>query len=193
MNTMVNHTYRKDITINMPARFIKALSYMTAQKDVRYYLNGIHIKQGMMEASDGHVAMRIESPYIALSDYDADIILSIDSIKRICRDIKVRDLGSMLTINGGMYSGQEVDFVHGRFPDVGRIIIDPWECSGEAGQFDPELLMRFKKAGKALYAKVKRVPFEVHHNGTNSSAAITYNVKRDDGCTVKGVIMPWRV
>ena len=41
---------------------IKCLSYIMAQKDLRFYLNGIHInaKSARLEATNGFAAMRID-------------------------------------------------------------------------------------------------------------------------------------
>lgn len=189
---MSNYTFRTSFNAAIPARFIKALSYIMATNDFRYYLNGIHVKNGMMEAADGHVAMRIISPDILLKGEDEEYIISVDTIKAICSGIKVKDLSSTVYITDGMVSGNEVDCVKGTYPDVSRILVNPDDCSGDIGQFDPELLMKFKKAVKALYPKNKRNKgaFELHHNGANQGAAVSVDNTRE---LVQGVIMPWRV
>ena len=191
---MSNYTFRTSFNAAIPARFIKALSYMMSTNDVRYYLNGIHVKNGMMEAIDGHVAMRITSPDILLKGEDGqdEFIISVDTIKCICSGIKVKDLSTIVYITDGMSFGNEVDCVKGHYPDVSRILVNPDDCSGDVGQFDPELLMKFKKAVKALYPKNKRNKgaFELHHNGSNMGAAVKFD---NAGELVQGVIMPWRV
>lgn len=190
---MSNYTFQ-DYTINaaIPARFIKALSYIMATNNFRYYLNGIHVKNGILEATNGHIACRITSKDI-VTDNNTDFIMSADTVKSICKDIKVKDLTSTIHITNGMYQlTYPIESVKGNFPDVSRILINPDDCTNEVGQFDPEYLMAFKKAVKALYPMNKRNKgaFELHHNGPNRGAAIKFD---NAGELVQGVIMPWRV
>jgi len=186
---MSNYTFQSnELNATIPARYIKALSYMMATNDVRYYLNGIHIKNGMIEASDGHVAMRITSPDILVKD-DFEGIISVDTVKYICSGIKVKDLSSIIYITDGKAFGSSADCVRGRYPDVSRILVNPDDCSGEVGQFDPELLVKFKKSVKALYPS-NNGAFKLHHNGAKNCAAVKID---NPGELVQGVVMPWRV
>jgi len=190
MNMSNYVTQNDEFNAAIPARYIKALSHMMAKNDVRYYLNGIHVKHGVVEASDGHVAMRIESPDIIVK-VGEKFIISVDTVKYICSGMKVNDLSSTVYITDGKVFGSHADFVYGTYPDVGRILIDPNDCSGEVGQFNPELLVRIQKAVKTLWPKVKRNKgaFELHHNGIRGAAVKFENESE----TVKGVVMPWRV
>ena len=181
------------ITITIPARYLKAIQQFMAKGDARYYLNGANVSQGRIEASDGHIAMRIDSPDIKVEGMQAkdnqdrpSVIISRDSIDKECRSILKRNLADTLTLHG-----TSVDLVDGQYPDMGRVLIEPHETSGEIGQFNPELLCRIQKAYKSLWPNKKNVgAFELHHNGA-SKGAVVKNSNADE--IVHCVIMPWRV
>jgi len=83
--------------------------------------------------------------------------------------------------------------IEGCYPEYQRILIDPEGVTNEPGQFDPEILLRFKKADKALQPKRKghKGGFYVGHNG-NRGAYVELDASGED-IQATGVVMPWRM
>ena len=50
--------YRKMATF--PVEYLTSTILFASKKDVRYYLNGIHVNREHLEATDGHRAVRID-------------------------------------------------------------------------------------------------------------------------------------
>lgn len=141
---------------------VKAMLYLSAEKDVRFYLNGIHVSQDqrgtIVEATDGHVLgmLRVgETP-----KPKANVILGRDSLKPLVAgpkstmdniiEFSVSD-GNVTASTGGMVTTFKA--VDGVFPDVSRVT--PTNDSLNAkpdypAQLNPALLMKFVDAAKTL-------------------------------------------
>lgn len=165
---------------------IKAASYMAAKKDVRYYLNGVHIvkEDGIVtvESSNGHTAFQCKNDNL-------NIIIPNDDINTILK------LGKDLVIKDGKVNGVfKFDVIDGNFPDLDRVI----PKSGEYGPVVTNGCMNFSyleaisKSIKAINGSSKEAGGNIEFipkHGTNevSSYRIT--------CKVDGpvwVLMPMR-
>lgn len=108
---------------------IKAASYTAAKKDVRYYLNGVHIvkKDGIVtvESSNGHMAFQCKNVRPeSIQDEEINIIIPNEEINTILK------IGKDIVIKDGMVNGVfKFETVDGNFPDLDRAI----PKSGEYG------------------------------------------------------------
>ncbi len=141
---------------------IKAMLVLAATKDIRYYLNGIHVSQDqrgtIIEATDGHVLgmLRIgEAP-----NPPAKVILGRDALKPLTAGTKKQmddivefsvDGGNVTASCGGMVTTFKA--IDGVFPDVTRVIplAKTLDSSPDApAQINPALLVRFVDVSSAL-------------------------------------------
>jgi len=169
------------MNITISRDHIQALLLTAAKKDVRYYLEGVHIMPELAQSSDGHVAGRVRSPFI---ESDGEYILPRVSLELWLKAApKTRDL---LQIADGMADGIQFQPINGQFPNVQPLFNSADTHNNAPGQYDPELLLRFKKVSK-LYG-IKNGAFSLHQNGADVAAVTIPGVD-----AYRGLIMPWRV
>ena len=159
---------------------LDAISHFQAKKDVRYYLNGVHITPNSIESSNGHVLGCI----IVSTELDIpSLIVPENTVKLILQKTKKQ---SIVTCENGIVNGEiSIIPVQGKYPDTARFLNAISNNAGTAGQFDPDLLMRFKEAS---YSLGNHGTFYVEHNGIDAGIVSIPGDER-----FKGVIMPWRV
>lgn len=177
--------------ILIPINAFKAAIHCVANKhDVRYYLQGVHIEvfgtQANVVATDGHCMLACKVA-VENSESSVDLIIPTDTVKAALKahSIKSYPFLSLDQLADGRYSLDDQLFtpIDGKFPDWKRII--PKAVSGEAGSYDPEIVLRVSKAVCAFYdCKHARLI----QDGRLSAAVVCGN---DDTCI--GILMPWRV
>jgi DNA polymerase-3 subunit beta len=170
-------------TIHISRNKLKAAAYFSAAKDVRYYLCGILIESTPMQtrvcATDGHAL------FVAKDDAKDDNagtftgIVPNDTVKQILAwKAPYKDAPVIFTTNDdpagehrAEWAGNTAVFklIDGKFPDYARVV--PAEVSGEASHFNPELLMKCKKAAEALGTS-KHGTFNFKQGGDNSAIAV---------------------
>lgn len=106
---------------------LKAAALIAAKKDIRYYLNGVHIFRDdkgeiWLEASDGHTAMRAqlaEESIIQNIRAPFDIIVPIADVQLVVKHLKF----VVLNIDDLCFS-ESIRFkpIDGRYPDSQRVI-----------------------------------------------------------------------
>ena len=185
------------IKLTIPAKYIAVLKLFAAEKDTRYYLNGICLEIGRSEtrlvATNGHMlgVFRVESDQPDIIDPVKNVIIPNEMLKHIKPkgDVEIV-LGDVLpdntdgrsitlTFDGLTVSGKTID---GHYPDWQRQFIS-LKPSGIAAQFNSEYIGRLAKAWAHLYGK--RSPMvAIAHNG--DSAAL---IGMDDS-NFCGLIMP---
>lgn len=118
---------------------------LAAKKDVRYYLNGVMVRNGEIAATNGHRLLLIKSQRIKS---DGEYIIDNDTLNMIVKSHKgikgssrVEVVDSMTTTGSSKIRITPVD---GKFPDVNRVI--PQETSGEIAHFNYEYLLACQKA-----------------------------------------------
>jgi len=106
---------------------LKGLLTIAAKKDIRYYLNGIHIKCGedgivKMEASDGHSGMilTIKSEMFNVEP-NTDVILCGVSLANLLKLFGPKAKPTFSISNELARIGEyKVEFIDGRYPDLAR-------------------------------------------------------------------------
>lgn len=149
-------------TIHITRNKLKAAAIFAARDDIRFYLNGVLIESTPLQtrlcATDGHAL------FCAKDDAKGDNagtftgIVPNDTVKQILAwkaPYKgAADLPVVITTAAdeqrAEWCGNTAVFklLDGKFPDYARVV--PEKVSGDASYFNPELLMRCKKAVEAL-------------------------------------------
>lgn len=149
-------------TIHITRNKLKAAAIFAAREDIRFYLNGVLIESTPLQtrlcATDGHAL------FCAKDDAKGDNVDSFvgivpnDTVKQILAwkaPYKgAADLPVVITTAAdeqrAEWCGNTAVFklLDGKFPDYARVV--PEKVSGDASYFNPELLMRCKKAVEAL-------------------------------------------
>ena len=138
---------------------LKAAARFAATKDVRYYLCGVLIEstplQTRIVATDGHALFCAKDD--AKDDNEGTFtgIMPNDTVKQILA-WKGPYKNSLVVITTGEeehcaeWGGNTAVFklLDGTFPTYARVV--PEKVSGDASHFDPELLMKCKKAAEVL-------------------------------------------
>lgn len=168
--------------------WLKAVMLAAAKKDVRYYLNGVMVRNGEMAATNGHMLLLIKSDGIKS---DGEYIIDNDTLKMIVtahKGIKganrVEVVDSMTTTGSSKISINPVD---GKFPNIHRVI--PQEPSGEIAHFNYEYLLSCQKANEEFLGR-KNAYIKLQHNGL---AGAKFESEDEDGNKLVGVVMPVRI
>ena len=182
-------------TIQIDARHLAAAIHSAGRRDIRYYLNAVYIEASETEtrttASDGYTCITLRSVRNVKTLWIGEniaLLVPRDTVELVNKLTKGKGYVELRGTDNAWELATptaRVPFVpiDGKFPDYRSIFPD--KTSGEIAQYDPELLMRFKKAAKAL--GVKWNP-DIAHNA-NGSGRVTLN-GIDEFC---GVIMPVRI
>ena len=169
-------------------KWLKAVSLAAAKNDVRYYINGVMVRNGELAATNGSMALIIKSEKIKS---DGEYIIDNDTLKMIVTshkgikgDTRIEVVDSM-AITGK--SKIHITPLDGKFPDVNRVI--PQETSGEIAHFNYEYLLACQKAnGEFLGGKYQWI--KLLHNG---KAGSKFESEDEDGNKLLGVVMPVRI
>lgn len=179
------------VTIHRDA--LKAVSYLSANKDWRDYLNGVYVEYSPTEtrliACNGH-ALGIHRSAVE-NEGSGSFLIPVEAVKtmlgwKVSNHVASTPITS--TCTDGRYHAELI--VHGcsfqpidtQFPDYRRIIPD--KCSGEVAQFNPDYIAAFAKAACALGSESGYAT--IAHNG-NGAALV--NIGQPDFI---GVLMPLR-
>ena len=159
-----------------------------AKKDVRYYINGVMVRNGELAATNGHMLLLIKSESIKS---DGEYIIDNDTLKmivashkRIKGDSRIEVVDSTTITGTAEISITPID---GKFPDVNRVI--PQETSGEIAHFNYEYLLACQKANEEFLDR-KSVYIKLQHNG-QSGAKFESDDENDN--KLIGVVMPIRI
>lgn len=173
-------------TLEIPADIIRVARLFKPKKDVRYYLDGVHFKtighKLIIEAADGAVACKMVAPS-AGSFIDCDFILPCEfkipkntgNIIIITEDFKQFDI----VVGDTITHEQHID---ARYPSIGDVA--PRTVTGDAGQFDPEYLMKFRDSSILLGCGAV---YNLQHNGTSAAKVDIAKYQ------FLGIIMPWKI
>jgi DNA polymerase-3 subunit beta len=168
--------------IFLTATELRAIALTGAEKDVRFYLNGVYVEATRSEtrlvSTDGNRASmwrreapnELDSPIIEFI-IPQDAIKAVKPSKRAGQDflcIGIDDDGEYSLSNGITKIGFRP--LDGRFPDYRRII--PAMPTGVTAHYDLGLLADFQKVGAMLARTSRRIWPHVHHNG-DGNALIT--------------------
>jgi DNA polymerase-3 subunit beta len=179
-------------TINLEV--VRVLLPLAAKNDVRFYLNGIYVDfqrdKTVYVATNSHaLGMYTEA---VENEHTFSVIIPADVVKQLKPKRGTAKWGDLTfnpeantarIINPG--AGQDFGFtpLDGKYPDYTKVI--PAETSGEAAQFDVDLLSLFAQVNKAFGAKYPG-RIKLDHNGERGALV---HLSRD---AFLGVIMPFR-
>ena len=166
--------------------WLKAVSLAAAKKDVRYYLNGVMVRNGEMAATNGHMLLLIKSESIKS---DGEYIIDNHTLQQLVNSYKIVTGDTPVEVKYGTTGIGRISItpVDGIFPDISRVIQQ--ETSGEIAHFNYEYLLTCQKAnGKFLGGKYQWI--KLQHNG---QAGAKFESEDEDGNKLIGVVMPVRI
>ena len=140
------------LKIAIPTHVLKAAINCAANKDVRYYLNGVHVRveedgSTYIESTDGSMVFQDQLIHLYTEQKGSfSIIIPLDAVNSA---VKEKTLELVLqALDGGRYSLGNVMFtaLDGRFPDLERIVPSKDEYFGPAPTFNADLLATCQKA-----------------------------------------------
>lgn len=173
------------MNVTIRAVYLKSLSLFSANaKDIRYYLRGVYIANGIAAASNGWTAARIQDATI---ESDGNYILTAETIKSL--------LASKLPMieieNSICHAAGVVAQTHdGTFPTEGlnSLFDRSVKAKTEMAHYDPDLLVPFKRAGEALGISKDKCSMRLEQKGYEAPSYVSVGVEG-----FEGIIMPLRV
>ena len=169
-------------------KWLKAVSLAAAKNDIRYYINGIVVRNGELAATNGSIVLLIKSEKIKS---DGEYIIDNDTLKMIVASKKGIKGDSRIEVEDGAFiiGGNKIFIapLDGKFPDVNRVI--PQETSGEIAHFNYEYLLTCQKANGEFLGG-KRPWIKLQHNGRDGSK---FESEDEEGNKLVGVVMPIRI
>lgn len=182
-NKATNHV------LTVPSYTLRAMLEACPDRDIRYYLNGVYVdtERKALVATDGHcmfvcrtvMELAVPSFIIPIGAIEtilkhtgkrpAEIAINIADAETDSEGELKHNRAISLSANGLTADASEVD---GRFPQYMHVI--PTAPSGEAGFFDPRLMMRMFTAIQTASDTVKGriVPIVTRQNGPNGAALL---------------------
>lgn len=185
------------MTFTLPRRVIRAMLTVAPTTDVRYYLNGMHLRgdaRGIIaEATDGHVMLRArvdatpQAPAWSLILPRAAIEPLAGKGKRTLDEVVTVDASDPGAViirepDGTVRTIQSVD---GTYPDTDRVTPLPAITPIEPAQFNPTLLARVHAALQLLGAAEGDI--QVRQHGDKPSLVTASGLP-----DALAVVMPWR-
>jgi DNA polymerase III sliding clamp (beta) subunit (PCNA family) len=177
---------------------LKGLGRFAATKDIRYYLNGLHVVQNnrgtYIEATNGHMLGRLlidETPVAT----PGSVILPFESVKSLAATGKKGNESLCFTVDGVKVTVINPDStslvfqrVEGMFPDCDRVVPSVVSDSGiEPSTYNPEYIQAFYDCAKDLGSSCKGVTVQIKQRGNDSGI-----VNIDSEPLFVGIIMPMR-
>jgi len=173
--------------IHISRNKLKAAAIFAARDDIRFYLNGVLIESTPMQtrivATDGHAL------FVAKDDAKGDNAGTFTGIvpNAIVKQILAwkapykgaADLPVVITTaeteHRAEWCGNTAVFkcLEGKFPEYAKVV--PSIVSGEASHFDPDLLIKCKKAAQAL--GINKFGYFAFKQGGNGSAIAVFSVE----------------
>lgn len=175
--------------VKMTVRQVRAILKVAANKDVRFYLNGIHLdaETNSVVATNGHMLV-VARPYNCTIGKSA--IIPRDALERASKGAKPDD-EILITDKIEVVRGEEaisiVPFtpIDDRYPEVTKVI--PRQLSGGVAQINIEYLDALQTVLQS-FSPNNRGMAEVHHNGATNAALVTLSSVQN----AFGVVMPFR-
>jgi len=186
---MQNIFYVKQSTLD-------AMLVLAGKKDIRYYLNGLHIEFNReftrVIACDGHKLGIFQA---AAPDNGGCGSITIpreviENLPKKCNVLEFAELeGGLWQIDTGALATIKFAPCDSKYPDFRRVVNQADKTSGEAAGFNLTYLNEFEKCGNLLAGSKLKVGnrVRIHHNGQNG-ALITLNCVDN----FAGVLMPLR-
>jgi DNA polymerase III subunit beta len=178
---------------------LKAMSRLAATKDIRYYLNGLHVVQDnrgtYIEATNGHMLGRLLIDETPIAN-PCSVILPLDSVKTLAATGKKGNESLCFTVDGVKITVINPDStsmvfqrVEGTFPDCDRVVPKLTSDSGlEPSTYNPEYIAAFYDCANDLRGrKATGISVQIKQRGNDSGI-----VNIDSEPLFVGIIMPMR-
>ena len=175
--------------MNIPSKLLRAAMHCQAKSDIRYYLNGIHIKNNLVEATNGHVAVRMTMA----ESCEKDVIVNIAST------VPAKAVNTVLVIDdepiAKHYDKDEkliavspASVIDGEYPEIDEVIPSESKPVEEIGINTSYLGLWAKMFKESPAAKLT-------FNGSNSAVKITSNneILNEEYGNPLFVVMPARL
>ena len=189
-----------EFSVTIPVNDLKALNLFSAKKDVRYFLNGLHIDGRYITATNGHVLMRIKHHWPVEQSFvlDSGVTVSnpilmtsrklpnaILNFSNDCTVLKENWVQSVELIHGDNQNSQKLEIIDGQYPDIERVIPKVGDLETSNAVIQGQYLELIGKTAKLLDPKTKAVGCRIVGN-KNEAQLVKIN-GRDD---VEIVVMP---
>jgi DNA polymerase III beta subunit, central domain len=186
--------------LTIETNLLNAALQCVAVKDIRYYLNGVHIYKPenndfiYVTGTDGH--QFFIGRQLASAAPPFEIIIPSETIKTAVKDAGKHRYIDLVMGEKNILGNQIFTPIEGKYPDISRIIPDQISVvdatnaptvDNIVAQFNPAYLLSCTKALNIASGKKKDVPVMMHHRGHNS-LIILENMNPDTFCG----IMPLR-
>ena len=178
---------------------LKGMSRIAATKDIRYYLNGLHVVQDnrgtYIEATNGHMLGRLLIDETPIAN-PCSVILPLESVKSLAATGKKGNESLCFTVDGVKISainpqGETMIFqaIEGKFPDCDRVVPTLTSDSGlEPSTYNPEYIQAFADCANDLRGhKSTGISVQIKQRGNDSGI-----VNIDSEPLFVGIIMPMR-
>ena len=164
---------------------IKALMLFAGKKDIRSYLNGLHIEQSV----NGTLAVACNGHAIAIAriDSEAHEPASITIDRQYIDNLKSNYAVSFEQVDSGTVklgvvgTSITVPIMEAKYPDWRRVVSA--KQTGEQAYFDPEYAALVNKAGQTI--RKNKIPYVIQQNGDKPGYCNLYDV-------VHAYVMPMR-
>lgn len=189
MNAAVKNTIFQSITINLNPLSLLAASQCAAEKDIRFYLNGVYVDVKKTSAyivgCDGHMIGVFKQYAGDIPDFG--VIIPLDVIKKINKKANVVELCYEEDKDRWSLDGVRFVPVDGRYPDWRAVADTKVDETPHKTKIDPELTARAAKAFKLLYGS-KLIPDTlscqnglavIMHAGDNQSMVKIMGIRPD--------------
>jgi hypothetical protein len=176
---------------------LKAMSRLAATKDMRIYLNGLHVVQNnrgtYIEATNGHMLGRLLIDETPIAN-PCSVILPLESVKSLAATGKKGNESLCFTVDGvkvsvitAMSETMIFQALEGNFPDCDRVVPSVVSDSGiEPSTYNPEYIQAFADCATDLRGhKSTGISVQIKQRGNDSGI-----VNIDSEPLFVGIIMP---
>ena len=178
---------------------LKAMSRLAATKDMRIYLNGLHVVQNnrgtYIEATNGHMLGRLLIDETPIAN-PCSVILPLEPVKSLAATGKKGNESLCFTVDGVKITVINPDStsmvfqaIEGKFPDCDRVVPTVTSDSGlEPSTYNPEYIAAFADCANDLRGyKANGISVQIKQRGNDSGI-----VNIDSEPLFVGIIMPMR-
>jgi DNA polymerase III subunit beta len=174
---------------------LNAMLLLAGKKDIRYYLNGLHIEFApeftRVIACDGHKLGIYQAAAPDNRGYGS-ITIPRETIENLPKNAGLLEFAQIDANLWQLTAGSvSLKFApcDSKYPDFRRVVDQANKTSGEAAGFNLEYLNQFEKCGNLLAGSKLKIGnrVRIHHNGHNG-ALITLNCVDN----FAGIVMPLR-
>ena len=180
--------------IELESKVLQAALHCAATKDIRYYLQGVHIKffsklQFTASGTNGHIlfagvgqALEIDDPVDATG---LSLIIPYDVVKKLAKN-KAFVYFETLGDNRYILDDQIFTAVDGTYPDISRVIPPVIDSAQTPSTFNPEYLVKAQKALNTYYGNKPTTSYLLHQRGDDSA------IMHAGGNNAQVIVMPIR-